>query len=192
MTTNKKLRNDLKAPPLPLFAPVIPMDPETGETLSNESPGEMARALTLGSPVDYRDAEALIEAHTQWEAIRKVAATNKALLTDMIARHAPTEGTSRTKRVPLPEGRSIKLVLPRAKTFDGKKLLAAWEALSTEATIAWRDKLLSIKSVAVNLKEWDKIRDSTTSPDEAFKMVQSLIKGAEKETGESPKITLES
>lgn len=135
-----------------------------------------------GQFVRVSDADSLAEAIIRIREYKDQLYTFERLTKDAIVRLTDPNATTKTRRV-RGERHRIKVEMP-GTSWDQSKLKEAYHAFPQH-----RDSCLGISSLAVKLREFNKIRNETGPAD--FETFKAMVLAAEREPTASPTITVE-
>lgn len=140
-------------------------------TAPPENPADDLICPVTGEVVDETDADALIDCLDRIQKRAREIYAAKELV--VLALACMTEGDAKTRRV---EGRrrKAKITMP-SDSWDQSILKEVWNAYPDH-----RDRFLRLGTVAVNLREWKKLQN-TTAPkdvDQIKKMLDRANRGA--------------
>lgn len=130
--------------------------------------------------ISTTDVDALIDAIEAWTKLDKEIYAAKTMAIRALV--ALTDSDARTRRI---QGRRRKAVIEMPGTnWDNSKLKEAWNSYPQ-----FRDQYLRIAEIAPQLREVNKLRETSGPPDlECFK---SIIESAERQPTRNPTVKIE-
>lgn len=143
---------------------------------------EIVDPLT-GELIEADNLDALIDLHERCKREAEKIYVARTLAAKALA--LATTGEAKTRRLVTATGRKIKIEMP-SPTWDNARLKRLWASYPDI-----RDTYLRIEAIAPQLREVNKLRE-TTCQDGALVAFKTLLLGAEKPATGTPRVVVES
>lgn len=159
------------------------LPPTDGATGDNGGTPEIVDPLT-GEVIAADDLDALIDLHERCKREADRLYVAKTLSAKALA--LATSGEAKTRRLVTASGRKIKVEMP-STTWNNATLKRCYAAFPPEI----RDQYLRIEAIAPQLREVNKLRE-TTCEDATLAAFKQQVLAAEQPATSTPKVTVES